>query len=147
MKALFFLLLACLLCGCLIPRSDPRDFAITTCRATPTEIELVHSRAQKYLARHPDSGAGVRLLAVQADSVFPSEVPDLWVKLGRSQTSSSAYVQRRGQTFKLFCVLLVDRSTLRPLTSQGYLLANLPARGEIVTIGGHRVVYIGTGSS
>jgi hypothetical protein len=147
MKVGFFLLLACLLCGCVIPRSDPRDFAITTCQANPNEIELVRERARKYLSRHPNSGAGVPLFAVQADSVSPGEIPDLWVKLGRSQTSSSAYLQRRGQTFKLFCVLLVDRSTLRPLTSQGYVLANLPARGEVVTIGGHRVVYIGTGSS
>ena len=86
----------------------------------------------------------VRLLAVIADSVFPSEVPDLWVKLGRSETSSSAYLQRRGQTFKLWSVVLIDRTTLKP-TSSGYLLANTPAQGEIVRIGGHQVLYVGRG--
>ena len=93
------------------------------------------------------SVSDVRLLAVQADSVFPSEVQDLWIKLGRSQTSSSAYAQWRGQSFKLWCVLLVDRSTQLPLTNQGYVLANTPARGAIVQIGGHRALYVGTGSS
>jgi hypothetical protein len=96
MKYLFLLSLSWMLAGCAMPRSgvsDPRDYAVTTCETSPQEI------------------------AVQADAVFPSEVADLWVKLGRSQTSSSVYLQRRGQSFKLFCVLLVDRSTLLPQTT------------------------------
>jgi hypothetical protein len=150
MKPAFLLLCACLLSGCVTPgsrTSDSRDYAITTCKATPQQIELVQKRARNYLSRYSGSAGEVRLLAVIADSVFPSEVQDLWIKLGRSQTSSSAYVQRRGQSFKLFCVLLVDRSTLLPLTNQGYVLANTPARGAIVQIGGHRALYVGTGSS
>jgi hypothetical protein len=145
----FPLLLASLLSGCVMPgtqRPDPRDYAVTTCTAKPDEIELVQKRARNYLSRHPDAAVGVDLLAVEADYVFPSEIPDLWVKLGRSQTSSSAYVRRRGQSFKLFCILLVDRSTLLPLTNQGYVLANTPARGAIAKIGSHRALYIGTGS-
>jgi hypothetical protein len=147
-KPAFLLLLTWLLLGCVIPgsRADPRDFAVTTCVAQPNEIELAQKRARNYLARHPGAGADVGLLAVEADYVFPSEIPDLWVKLGRSQTSSSAYLQRRGQSFKLFCVLLVDRSTLLPRTNQGYVLANTPARGAIAKIGGQRALYIGTGS-
>jgi hypothetical protein len=66
--------------------------------------------------------------------------------LSRSQTSSSAYLQRRGQSFKLFCVLLVDRATLLPLTSQGYVLANTPALGAMAKIGGRYALYIGTGN-
>ena len=151
MKPAFLLLSAWLLAGCVAPgprTSDSRDYAITTCQAGPQEMELVQKRARNYLSRHPSSAAGeVRLLAVKANAVFPSEVQDLWIKLGRSQTSSSAYVQRRGQSFKLWCVLLVDRSSLFPLTNQGYVLSNTPARGEIVQIGGHRALYIGTGSS
>ena len=80
------------------------------------------------------------------DYLFPSEVPDLWIKLSRSETSSSAYLQRRGQSFKLFCVVLVDKATLLPLTSQGYVLANTPALGAIANIGGHRALYIGIGN-
>ncbi len=150
MKPAFLLLFSCLLLGCVAPgsrSSDSRDYAITRCEAKPQGIELVQKRARNYLSRHPNSATEARFLAVIADSVFPSEVQDLWIKLGRSQTSSSAYVQRRGQSFKLFCVLLVDRSTLLPLTNQGYVLANLPARGEIVQIGGHRALYVGTGNS
>jgi hypothetical protein len=150
MKPAFLLLSAWLLSGCVTPgsrTSDSRDFAITTCEARPQEIELVQKRTRNYLSRHPSAAAEVRLLAVKADSVFPSEVQDLWVKLGRSQTSTSAYAQRRGESFKLWCVLLVDRSTQLPLTSQGYVLANTPARGAIVQIGGHRALYVGTGSS
>ena len=150
MKPAFLLLFCSLLLGCVAPgsrSSDSRDYAITTCEATPQRIELVQKRARNYLSRHPNSAAEVRFLAVTADSVFPSEVQDLWIKLGRSQTSSSAYLQRRGQSFKLWCVLLVDRSTQLPLTKQGYVLANTPARGAIVQIGGHRALYIGTGSS
>jgi hypothetical protein len=146
--AILLLLLVLVLSGCAAPgtRTDPRDFAVSTCGLTPQEIELARKRAQNYLARYPTAASDVRLLAVQADSVFPSEVPDLWVKLGRSQTSSSAYLQRRGQSFKLWCIALVDRSTLLPVTNQGYLLANTPARGEIVKIGGRTVLYVGRGS-
>jgi hypothetical protein len=150
MKAAFLLLSAWLLSGCVTPgshTSDSRDYAITTCEASPHEIELVQKRARNYLSRHPSSAGEVRLLAVQADSVFPSEVQDLWIKLGRSQTSTSAYAQWRDRSPKLWCVLLVDRSTQLPLTNQGYVLANTPARGAIVQIGGHRALYVGTGRS
>jgi hypothetical protein len=149
LKLAFLPLVAWFLSGCLMPGTrppDPRDNAITTCTAKSNEIELVQKRARNYLSRHPDAAADVGLLAVEADYVFPSEVPDLWLKLGRSQTSSSAYVQRRGQSFKLWCVLLVDPATLLRRTSQGYVLANTPARGAIAKIGGHRALYIGTGS-
>ena len=116
-------------------------------RVKPHEIEPVQKRVQNYLSRYPSSASEVRLLAVQADSVFPSEVQDLWIKLGRSQTSTSAYAQWRDRSPKLWCVLLVDQSTQLPLTNQGYVLANTPARGAIVQIGGHRALYVGTGSS
>jgi len=150
MKPAFFLLCAWLLSACVTPgsrTSDLRDYAITTCEAKPHEIELVQKRARNYLSRHPTSVAEVRLLAVQADSVFPSEVQDLWITLGRSQTATSAYAQWRDRSPKLWCVLLVDRSSQLPLTNQGYVLANTPARGAIVQIGGHRALYVGTGSS
>ena len=146
----FLLLSAWVLSGCVTPgsgTSDSRDYAVTTCEVRPQEIELVQKRARNYISRHPSSAGEVRFLAVTADSVFPSEVQDLWIKLGRSQTSSSAYAHWKGQSFKLWCVLLVDRSTQLPLTNQGYVLANTPARGAIVQIGGHRALYVGTGSS
>ena len=109
MKPAFLLLFAWLLSGCVTPgsrTSDSRDYAVTTCEARPQEIELVQKRARNYISRHPNSAAEVRFLAVKAGSVFPSEVQDLWIKLGRSQTSSSAYAQWKGQSFKLFCVLI-----------------------------------------
>ncbi len=148
MKPCALLLFALLACGCATPgtRVDSRDYAVSTCRLTSQEIELAQRRARNYLTRHPDAAPDVRLLAVEADSVFPSEVQDLWVKLGRSQTSSSAYLQRRGQSFKLWCIVLIDRSTQRPVTSQGFLLSNTPARGEIVRIGGYTVLYVGRGT-
>ncbi len=129
MKPAFLLVIACLLLGCVMPdsrRPDPRDFAVTTCSANPNEMQLAEKRARSYLSRHPGAAADVGLLAVEADYLFPSEVPDLWIKLSRSQTSSSAYLQRRGQSFKLYCVLLVDKATLLPLTSQGYVWQTPP---------------------
>jgi hypothetical protein len=117
-------------------RIDPRDFAVSTCELTQELFALAQTRAREYLNRYPTAAGDVRLVAVIAGSVFPGEVADLWVKLGRSQTSSSAYLQRRGQTFQLWCVAVLDRSTLMPVTSQGYLLANTPARGEVVHLGG-----------
>lgn len=141
-----FLVLA--LCGCAAPqgtRTDSRDFAVSTWSVSPQATQLAQKRARNYLKRHSYVAEDVRLLAVIADSVFPSEVPDLWVKLGRSETSSSAYLQRRGQTFKLWSVVLIDRTTLKP-TRSGYLLANTPAEGEIVWMGGHKVLYVGRGN-
>ena len=135
------------LSGCVTSgtRIDPRDFAVSSCDLTPQQFALAQTRAREYLNRYPSAAGDVRLVAVIADSVFPSEVSDLWVKLGRSQTSSSAYLQRRGQTFRLWCVAVLDRSTLVPVTNQGYLLANTPARGEVVHLGGRIVLYLGRG--
>jgi hypothetical protein len=135
------------LSGCVTSstRIDPRDFAVSTCDLTEQQLALAQTRAREYLNRYPGVAGEVRLVAVIADSVFPSEVADLWVKLGRSQTSSSAYLQRRGQTFRLWCVAVLDRSTLVPVTSQGYLLANTPARGEVVHLGDRIVLYVGRG--
>ena len=135
------------LSGCVTSgtRIDPRDFAVSTCDLTQQQFALAQTRAREYLNRYPSAAGDVRLVAVIADSVFPSEVADLWVKLGRSQTSSSAYLQRRGQTFRLWCVAVLDRSTLVPVTNQGYLLANTPARGEVVHLGGRIVLYVGRG--
>ena len=137
-----------MLAGCAMPgtRMDPRDFAVSTCELTGQQFALAQTRAREYLARHPSAPGDIRFVAVIADSVFPSEVADLWVKLGRSQTSSSAYLQRRGQTFRLWCAAILDRSTLKPVTNQGYLLANTPARGEIVYLGGRTVLYVGRGN-
>ena len=148
LKITGFLLLTLVLSGCATSgtRIDPRDFAVSTCELSQQDIALAQTRAREYLARHPSAAGDVRLVAVIADSVFPSEVADLWVKLGRSQTSSSAYLQRRGQSFRLWCVAVFDRATLVPVTNQGYLLANTPARGEIVHLGGRTVLYIGRGN-
>jgi hypothetical protein len=139
--------LTVVLSGCVTSstRMDPRDFAVSSCDLTQEHFVLAQTRAREYLTRYPNAAGDVRLVAVIADSVFPSEVADLWVKLGRSQTSSSAYLQRRSQTFRLWCVAVLDRSTLVPVTRQGYLLANTPARGQTVYIGGRTVLYIGRG--
>jgi hypothetical protein len=138
-----------LLLGCVSPSSrtsNSRDYAVTTWEASPQELELARKRARQYLARNHGAAAGVSLLAVEVGSVYPGEVQNLWAKLSHSQTSTSAYAQRRGQTFTLWCIVLVDRSTQLPLTSHGYLLANTPAQGAIAQIGGHRALYIGAGS-
>ena len=147
MKFAIFLWLAAALSGCVTSstRIDPRDFAVSSCDLTQEQFALAQTRAREYLNRYPTAASDVRLVAVIADSVFPSEVADLWVKLGRSQTSSSAYLQRRGQTFRLWCVAVLDRSTLLPVTGQGYLLANTPARGEVVHLSGRIVLYVGRG--
>jgi hypothetical protein len=80
---LLLLLPVLALCGCAVPgtRTDPRDFAVSTCELTPPEIALAQKRAKDYLARYPAAAGDLRLLAVQADYVFPSELQDLWVKL------------------------------------------------------------------
>lgn len=147
-KLASLLVLAWVFSGCATPgtRIDSRDFAVSSCELSQQQISLAQTRAREYLARHPSFAGEVRLVAVIADSVFPSEVSDLWVKLGKSQTSSSAYLQRRGQTFVLWCVAVFDRSTLAPVSNQGYLLANTPALGEIVHMGGKTVLYIGRGN-
>ena len=147
MKFVILFWLAVVLSGCVTSttRIDPRDFAVSTCDLTQEQLALAQTRAREYLNRYPSAAADVRLVAVIADSVFPSEVSDLWIKLGRSQTSSSAYLQRRGQTFRLWCVAVLDRSTLIPVTNSGYLLANTPARGEVVHLSGRIVLYIGRG--
>jgi hypothetical protein len=147
MKFVISFWLVVLLSGCVTSgtRIDPRDFAVSSCDLSPQDFALAQTRAREYLNRYPNAAGDVRLIAVIADSVFPSEVADLWVKLGRSQTSSSAYLQRRSQTFRLWCAAILDRSILIPVTTQGYLLANTPALGEVVHMGGRTVLYIGRG--
>jgi hypothetical protein len=133
-------------CGSLGPKGpDPRDFAVTTCEVSPNLSRIASERAQRYLRRHSLSPEGPHYLAVEVDAVMPGDVQDLWNKLRASQTSASAFSQFKTHYVRLWCVVLVDREGLRVMGNQGYVLNDTPSRGRIANMGGHQVLYVGTG--
>ena len=138
---------ALLIAGCTAPGTpsgDQHDFAVTTCEVRSSDIQVALERVKRYLNRNTTLPASPQYLGVEADVVFPSEVQDLWIKLRASKNATSAYAQYKNNYVDLRCVLIVDRTSLRVLGNQGYVLADIPPRGSVAKIGGYAVLYIGT---
>ena len=78
MKPASLLVIACLLLGCVMPgsrRSDPRDFAVTTCATNPNEIQLAQKRARSYLSGIPVPRATWDFLRWKPTTYFQVKFP------------------------------------------------------------------------
>jgi hypothetical protein len=148
MRTLLLLPAAWLLASCSSLGSkgvDPRNFAVTTCDVQPNQTRIAVTRAQRYLERHPPLPEAPRYLAVEAGVVLSGDVQGLWIKLRASQTSATAFSQYKTHSVRLWCVLIVDRVSLRVVGNEGYVLNGTPSRGRVAKIGGYEALYVGTG--
>jgi len=152
-KNWLFCILACsLVGGCASLNSnrvDRRNFAIDTYFPNPNEARLAEARAREYLSRNGSRpGSETPYLAVDASIIFPDEVQDLWPKLINSETTADVFAHGTQDLsisdFVLYGVVLFDTRSGHLAGNGGYVVAELPARGEIVRFGSYFARFIGS---
>lgn len=149
---LFWVLACLLIAGCASLNSgrvDRRNFAIDTYFPNPSEARLAEARGREYFNRHgSEAGSGTPYLAIDANIVFPEEVQDLWPKLMSSETTASVFSHGDEDLsmsdFVLYGVVIFDTRTGHLVSTGGYVVANLPARGEIARFGSTFARFIGS---
>ena len=148
-----FCALACLLiAGCASLNSgrvDRRNFAIDAYFPNPNVARLAEARGRQYLNQHgSQAGSGTPYLAIDANIVFPEEVQDLWPKLMNSETTANVFAHGTQDfsmsDFVLYGVVIFDTRTGHLVNTGGYVVADLPPRGEIARFGSYFARFIGS---
>jgi hypothetical protein len=142
--------LALLLGSCVqIELSHNIDLAIDTYTPTASTLGIAESRAKQYWAEHHEQiGRDTRYLAVQSDTIFSDEIPDLYAKLTNSPGVSSSDLEQFGNNNELnvYCINIFDTQTEKLVSPAGYAVVDLPGRGSIARFGTYTARYIGTGA-
>ena len=125
------------------------DLAIDTYAPSAEALVVAENRAKEYWAKHQEQiGRGTRYLAVQSDSIFSTEIPDLYAKLINSHAVNSSDLEDFGNDseLNLYCVNIFDTQTERLVGQTGYAVIDLPGRGRVARFGPYTARYIGTGA-
>jgi hypothetical protein len=152
MNRLFCVLACLLIAGCASlnsDRVDRRNFAIDTYFPTPNEARLAEARGRRYLNQNASRrGAGTPYLAIDAAIIFPEDVQNLWSKLINSETTASVFSHGAEDLslddFVLYGVVIFDTRTGHLVSTGGYVVADLPERGEIARFGSYFARFIGS---
>jgi hypothetical protein len=122
-----------LLSSCLQFETDCNtDLAIDTYAPSGEALGVAESRAKEYWAKHQEGiGRDTRYLAVQSESIFSDEIPDLYAKLINSPAANSSDLEDFGNDGELnmYCVNIFDTQTERLVSQKGYAVIDLPGRG------------------
>ena len=125
------------------------DLAIDTYAPSVEALGVAESRAKEYWAKHQEQiGPDTRYLAVQSDSIFSDEIPDLYAKLINSPAVNSGDLEDFGNDseWDMYCVNIFDTQTERLVSQEGYVVIDLPGRGRVARFGPYTARYIGTGA-
>lgn len=152
MNRLYYFFACFLIAGCASlnsDRVDRRNFAIDTYLPQPNEARMAEARGREYLNRNgARTGAGTPYLAIDASLIFPDEVQDLWPKLINSETTADVLAHGTEDfsfsDFVLYGVVLFDTRTGHLVGNGGYIVAELPAQGEIARFGNYFARFIGS---
>ena len=151
-KSPVFFALAALLSACGTMNStkvDSRDFAVDTYYPASNEIRLAEQRARQYWQKNSGQlGANPRYLAVEASALLAPELSaEFSIKLDHSQTSGAYFTQGISSSSKqgLSGVMIFDTQTDRSVGPQGYIIVDIPSRGQVVRVADYMARYIGTG--
>jgi hypothetical protein len=148
-----FCILACLLIGGCASlnsnRVDRRNFAIDTYFPKPDEARLAEGRGRDYLKQNGSRlGPGTPYLAIDATLIFPEEIQNLYAKLINSETTASVFSHGTEDLslddFVLYGVVIFDTRTGHLVRTGGYVVADLPSRGEIARFGNYFARFIGS---
>jgi hypothetical protein len=130
-------------------QTDKRDFAVDTYYPALNEIQLAEQHAQQYWEKNASRlGAEPRYLVVTASSLLAAELnAEFSVKLDRSETSGAYFTQGISSNSKqgVRGVMIFDTQANRTIGPQGYIMVDLPSRGQIVRVADYTARYIGAG--
>jgi hypothetical protein len=93
-------------------------------------------------------GPEPRYLIVTASSLLASELnAEFSVKLDRSETSGAYFTQGISSSSKqgVRGVMIFDTQANHTIGPQGYIMVDLPSRGQIVRVADYTARYIGAG--
>jgi len=152
MNRLFCVLACLLIAGCASlnsDRVDRRNFAIETYFPNPNEARLAEARGREYVNRNGSgAGSGTPYLAIDATLVFPEEIQNLWPKLMNSETTASVFAHGTEDfslsDFVLYGIVIFDTRSGHLVSAGGYVVAELPPRGEIARFGNYFARFIGS---
>jgi hypothetical protein len=128
------------------------DYSVAVGQAYPAEQAAAQKRVDRYLAHlkptEKERLAKVDYIAVEATSIPIGEVPGLanQVVTGRARGTSLASVDRHAalSTNAKF-IMIFDPKNGQPLSQEGYIAVDTPAKGKMGIFGGYTALYIGTG--
>jgi hypothetical protein len=150
-RSLLFVLAAVLsACSTFVStKVDKRDFAVDTYYPAVNEVQLAQQRARQYWQKYADRlGTEPRYLVVIASSILASELnAEFSIKLDRSETSAAYFTQGISSSSKqgVRGFIIFDTQTDRAVGPQGYIIIDIPSRGQIVRVADYTARYIGTG--
>jgi hypothetical protein len=143
-------LVVLLLSSCAQSGTDHKtDLAIDTYVPSGDALGLAETRAKEYLVKHREQiGRDTRYLAVQSDTIFSDEIPDLYAKLINSPAVNASDLEDFGNDSELsmYCVNIFDTETEKLVSQEGYAVVDLPGRGKLARFGPYTARYIGSGS-
>jgi hypothetical protein len=125
------------------------DLAIDTYVPSRDALDLAERRAKEYWVKHREQiGRDTRYLAVQSDTIFSDEIPDLYAKLINSPAVNSSDLEDFGNDSELstYCVNIFDTETEKLVSQEGYTVVDFPGRGKLARFGPYTARYIGSGS-
>jgi hypothetical protein len=127
--------------------SQNTDLSIDTYSPPPDALAIAETRAKEYWAKHREQiGSDVMYLAIQSDTVFSDQIPDLYRKLEYSPGVSSSDLEDYGNNnhLEVYCVSIFDTRTGK-LSPNGYAVVDLPRVGHLARFGIYTATYIGRG--
>ena len=128
---------------------DKRDYAVDTYYPGLNEARLAERHAQQYWEKNASRlGPEPRYLIVTASSLLAAELSaEFSVKLDRSETSGAYFTQGISSSSKqgVRGVMIFDTQANRTIGPQGYIMVDLPSRGQIVRVADYTARYIGAG--
>lgn len=125
------------------------NLAIDTYVPSGDALSLAERRAKEYWVKHREQiGRNTRYLAVQSDTIFSDEIPDLYAKLINSPAVNASDLDDFGNDGELsmYCVNIFDTETEKLVSQEGYAVVDLPERGKLARFGPYTARYIGSGS-
>jgi hypothetical protein len=123
-----------------------RDLSIDTYRPPPDALSIAEKRAKEYLAKHQEElGRGTGYLAIESDSIFSDEIPDLHVKLYNSPGVGSGDVEQYedNDDVGIYCINIFEIRTGKLVSPDGYAVLDLPPRGSVARFGAYTARFIG----
>ena len=123
------------------------DLSIDTYSPPPNSLAIAESRAKQYWAKNRELvGPDTKYLAIQSDTVFSDQIPDLYRRLEYSPGVSSSALEDYGNNnnLQIYCVNIFDTQTQK-LYPNGYAVVDLPHVRHVARFGTYTATYIGRG--
>ena len=129
------------------------DYSVAVGQAYPVEQAAAQRRVDRYLAHlkpaEKERLANVEYIAVEATTVPVGEVPGLANRIVtgrlRGETSIASSDPHEALAANAQFIMIFDPKTGHPLSQEGYIAVETPAKGKMGIFGGYTALYIGTG--